>query len=262
MNGFRKENQDPLSTLPSVKEDHRMKKQGAIDCKDFRLGVKDSAPIYVAFLFMSMSFGGLSKVTGISLIKTLTIAMFVYSIPLQTILIKIISSGISLKTAALLSVIINGRFFLMSLSLIPYFRTNAMKIIPSLLMLSASSFTVSHVKFTTSKAIKSPFNYYLGVSSAAYLVAFFSTIIGFMIVPMNNNIILENVFSIALAIHFTALTAMRKSQKKHIVSTILGFILFPCFIKITSFNTSLIIVPLLSGCFMLFLSNKKYRSFK
>ena len=186
---------------------------------DFYSGIKDSIPICLAFLFICISFGGSAKADNITLSQTLVMSMLIYSMPLQVILIKTLSSGISIATVALLSFIINARFSLMVLSLTPYFKQSVKKLIPSLLMLSASSFTVSHVKFTR-ELPNNPLKYYLGIASAGYIIAIFATIIGFYIAFVNDSIILDNVFSIALAIHFTALTAMRWPKLKHVVATL------------------------------------------
>lgn len=222
---------------------------------DFYRGLKDSMPICLAFLFMCISFGGFAKAANMSLSETMAMAMLIYSIPLQVILVKAISGGVSIATVALLSLIINGRFFLMSLSIIPYLNRGAKKLIPSLFLLSASSFTVSHVKFTSDQP-KNPFRYYLGVASAAYVTTFFSSLIGFYIVFSSDSIILKNVFSIALGIHFTALTAMRWPKIKHVVSTFLGFALLPLFANITSLDVSFILTPVVIGATMLFVPSR------
>ncbi len=226
------------------------RKMNGIFCRDFRLGIKDSMPICLAFLFMCISFGGFAKTAEIPLSQTLVMAMLVYSIPLQVILVKMLSSGMSIATVALLSLIINGRFFLMSLSLIPHFNKKINKIVPALLMLSASSFTVSHVKLSIEK-LNSPFKYYLGVASTAYVTTFLSTIIGFYIVFINNNVVMGNIFSIALGIHFTALTAMRWPKIKYVVSTFLGFLLLPALTYLISLDASFIITPIVTGLIMI-----------
>lgn len=220
---------------------------------DFKDGLKDSGPICIAFIFMSMSFGGFSKVTGFSLAQTMAVSMSVYSIPLQVIILQVFKDGLSLTSVALLSLIVNSRFFLMSLSLIPYFKDKAIKkLFPSLFILSASSFTVAHVKFT-SNILKNPFRYYLGLALAAYFTNFVATLAGFYIMSSNSNSIMTQIFSIALGIHFTALTAMRWPKFKLILATLLGFLMMPLFSSFMQTNLSIIIIPVFVACFMIVL---------
>lgn len=226
---------------------------------DFKSGIKDSGPICMAFIFMCMSFGGYSKVTGFSLAQTMAISMFVYSIPLQVIILQLFKGGISFTSVALLSLIVNSRFFLMSLSLVPYFKDRAIKkLLPALLILSASSFTVAHVKFTSS-VLKKPFRYYLGVALAAYFTNFIATLIGFYIMSSNSNSIMTHIFSIALGIHFTALTAMRWPKFKLVLSTLLGFLMMPIFSLFVPINFSIVIIPFFVAGFMVLLNKMESR---
>lgn len=221
---------------------------------DFRDGVKDSGPICIAFIFMCMSFGGFSKVAGFSLAQTMAVSMSVYSIPLQVIILQLFKDGLSFTSVALLSFIVNSRFFLMSLSLAPYFKDKAIKkLLPALFILSASSFTVAHVKFT-SHVLKNPFRYYLGIALAAYFTNFVATILGFYIMSSNSNSVMTHVFSIALGIHFTALTAMRWPKIKLVVSTLLGFVMMPVFSSFMRADLSIVITPIFVACFMILLS--------
>jgi predicted branched-subunit amino acid permease len=217
---------------------------------DLISGIRDSSPICIAFLFMCISFGGLARTSELSVWQTMGMAMLVYSIPLQVILIQTLHSGLSIISIMLLTIIINSRFFLMSISLMPFFKGKSFKkIIPSFIMLSASSFTVSHVKFTTQK-IADPFRYYIGVAISGYITTFISTIIGFYILSINNNEILKHIFGIALGIHFTALTAMRWPKYRAILATLIGFSMMPILLKYFTMNLSIIITPIITGVIM------------
>lgn len=229
--------------------------------KDFTIGVKDSLPICVAFTFMCISFGGLSKVAGLSLLQTMGMAMLIYSIPLQMLLTQLFNGGLTLLTVAILTLIVNSRFFLMALSLVAYFREQPLKkIIPSFFMLSASSFTVAHVKITNAKfgneQLTNYFKYYLGVASSTYVTTFFTTLIGFYIVAINNNLSLKHIFSIALGIHFTALTAMRWPNFKLILATLMGFAMTPVAAIFFSINMSIAVVPIFTGFIMLLFNGR------
>lgn len=218
---------------------------------DFIKGVKDSGPICIAFIFMCMSFGGFSKATGFSLMQTMAISMFVYSIPLQVLILQLFHNGLNITSVAILSLIVNSRFFLMSLSLLPYFKNISIKkLIPSLSILSASSFTVAHVKFSSSSTIINPLRYYLGIALAAYLTNFITTLLGFYIMSSTSNFTMTHIFSIALGIHFTALTAMRWPKFKLILATLLGFLMMPIFNLFMQTDLSIIIIPISVACVM------------
>lgn len=216
--------------------------------KDFLSGIKDSSPICIAFMFMCVSFGGLAKISGFSLIQTMSMAMLIYSIPLQVFLLSLTKGNLTLTTIVTLTFVMNARFFLMSLSLMHYFKQMSLKkTIPAMLMLSASSFTVSHVKFSSVENIGNPFNYYFGVALSAYVVTFISTLAGFYLAFINDNVLLNHVFSMSLAIHFTALTAIRFPNIRFIFSTILGFIMLMLLSTVMSINISVLLAPFLAG---------------
>ncbi|MES2204037.1 MAG: AzlC family ABC transporter permease [Pseudomonadota bacterium] len=218
---------------------------------NFMLGVRDSYPVCIAFLFMCISFGGLAKTVGLSLMQTMSMAMMIYSIPLQIFLISLAKSNLVLSTIVMLTFVINARFFLMSLSLVHRFKgVSLTKTIPALLILSASSFTVAHVKFLN-EDIERPFNYYVGVALSAYVMTFFSTLAGFYIAFINDSVILYHVFSIALAIHFTALTAIRFPNIRLIVATIFGFAMLPLLSPIVTLNINILISPFVVATIML-----------
>jgi predicted branched-subunit amino acid permease len=211
---------------------------------DFRDGVKDGIPICIAFIFMGMSYAGLAKINGFSLLQTLAMGIMVYAIPLQIIILQLFKTGLNLITVVFITFIVNFRFSLMSLSLLPYFKNHTLnKLIPAFSILAASSFTVAHVKFS-SQTVKNPFYYYLGAGLAVYITNFFAMLLGFYLVIVSANVELKQIFTIALAIHFTALTAMRWPKIKLIIATALGFILMPLFSFIVKDELSIILVPI------------------
>lgn len=226
---------------------------------DFIQGFKDSGPICFAFVFLGIALGGLSKTSGVSLLETISMSLFVYAMPLQILFISLMKGNLTLLTVASLTFVINARFFLMSLSLIHHFKgTNPSKIILAFFMLSASSFTVTHVKFSHTH-LKNPFIYYTGVALPAYITAFIFTLVGFYIGFVSNNPILNNVFSIALAIHFTALTAMRWPNLTLVLATMLGFLAIPLLTAIVPLNVAILFGPFLAA-FIVFFSKREWRA--
>jgi len=226
----------------------------------FVLGLLDSGPICVAFLFLGLSFGAISNTAHVSLIKTIVISLFVYAMPLQVILVDMIEHGGTILAVLITTIVVNFRFSLMTAALLPYFKkakTGFVLIATS--MLSASSFTVTHVKLDSPLQIKNldNFFYYLGVSGAGFFVSIIFTLLGFFISGIERSLFIINLLTMILPIHFTALTAMRWPKIKFIYATFLGFILMP-FGKLLSNEYALILTPILVGfIFMMLHKNEE-----
>lgn len=211
---------------------------------DFRDGVNDGIPICIAFICIAMSYGGLAKISGFTLLQTLVMSIVVYAIPLQIIILQLFNNGLNLFTVAVISFIVNFRFFLMSLTLLQYFKNQSwQKLLPSLSVLAVSSFTVSHVKFTAQQ-VRYHLRYYLGVGLTVYITNFFATALGFYLAVVSYNPLIKQVFAMALGIHFTALSAMRWPKIKLIIATILGCVLMPIFSTVFKPEISIILVPI------------------
>lgn len=214
------------------------------------LGIIDSGPICVAYIFLGLSFGALSHLYGVSLIQTLSMCIFIYAIPLQIILIEMIKhGGANISEIILTSIIINFRFSLLSSTLISYFKKIKVWLVAiTLPMLAASSFTVSHVKFESDKTLTpiERFCYYLGVSGTGFIISLAATVLGYNISGIQQSKIFESTLTMILPIHFMALTAMRWPNIRPILATFLGFLLMPIGITYVG-NYALIAIPILVG---------------
>jgi predicted branched-subunit amino acid permease len=198
--------------------------------ESFIAGVIDSGPICVAFLFLGLSFGAISHSYAISFWQTLVMAAFIYAMPLQVVLVDMLKHGSTLLAVAVTAIVVNFRFSLMTASLLSHFKkTRAWKILLSLPLLSASSFTVTHVTLGNSpkSTTLDSFWYYLGVAGTGFFVSLVFTVLGFCVSGIERSFFLLNVLTMILPIHFTALTAMRWPKFRFIFATLLGFLLMP-----------------------------------
>ena len=225
-----------------------------------RLGIFDSGPICIAFLFLGLSFGAISNSYHISLFQTLIMSLFIYAMPLQVVLVDMIKHGSTILAVLITAIVINFRFSLMSATLLPYFKkVKSWLILITFPLLSASGFTVSHVKFDSPSkpADLDHFYYYIGVAGTGFLVSLVFTLLGFFISGIEDSIFITTLLTMILPIHFTALTAMRWPKFRFIFATLLGFLLMPVG-RLVSSEYALIVAPILVGlAFTLFHKSEK-----
>ncbi|MBA3771588.1 MAG: AzlC family ABC transporter permease [Ramlibacter sp.] len=214
-----------------------------------------SIPICVSFAFLFFSVGSLCTTYGYSLAQAASMTALIFAAPLQ---VFIVQNGESLSLPALLmaSLLINFRFLIMASSLSEKFRGVALiKLMMSIPMLSASTFTLSSTK--NSESGPALFHYYLGVGSAAIGTAFIATIAGSLIAGQSNNY-LTGVINVILPAHFAALTALMWPKLRPISVTIASFFIAPLAGHWLG-KSSVIVVPFLVAAFFLFCDNSKIR---
>lgn len=215
---------------------------------DFKTGIKDALPICVAFFFLFISIGGLANQHTYTLAQASVMSMVIFAAPLQAALLQLKNHDLILITVILSSFIVNFRFFIMSTTLLPYFKNektfHLLFIIP---LLSASTFAVSYTKFKNQTPTH-PYHYYMGVALPSYFVALCATILGYILAKDLNSPYIILLLSMILPIHFTALTALNWPKILPIVTTILGFSLTPL-INIFLPKAGILISPLLAGLF-------------
>lgn len=222
----------------------------------FFVGIKDSIPIIISFFFIFSSLGFAYKENGFSVFYAVKSTFFIFAAPLQIFLLnKDVTNAYSIMIATF---IINFRFILMSSVLYPIFKgVKKNKILISLGMMSASSFTVVFIKNKSYK-FKSgheAFYYFLGVAIPSYILAVLSTMIGYYFLFIINNNKTNIIFMFVLPLHFTALTAMKSKNKKLFISTLLGFCLTP-FINITGNTIFSLLSPIIFGFIFFIICHK------
>lgn len=212
----------------------------------FLMGMKDSIPISIAFFFIFSSIGTLCNLKTYTLAQSLWMTAIIFASPLQAVLLQNMNETYLLSTAILTTLLVNFRFFLMATTFVPYFKSVKLaKVLPALLMFSASTFTVSYIKYKTDKET-AYFSYYVGVGVISYLVSILAVSIGYLAVNLFDSLFFTLIMTIVLPIHFSALVAMYWPTLKPIVATVLGFFLMPLALQWLP-NVSLLVVPLFVG---------------
>lgn len=214
----------------------------------FKQGMLDALPIALAFLFVFCAYGALAYTNRYSLAQALFSTAGIFAVPLQLLLL--ITNHLPFMKVVVLTTIVNARFLIMSVYFKRYFKqVNLFYLLSSLLLLSASTFTVPFTKFNNSK-LEYYWHYYLGVALLAYFVALLSTGIGFYLGGTGSQFILK-LAPMLLPIHFITLTGKHYPKLKPIVITVLSFFLTPISIALFK-NYGLLVGPLLlGGCFLL-----------
>ena len=214
----------------------------------FKKGIFDSVPIAIAFFFVFSSIGAVYHNHGISLFNTLVSTLFLFSAPLQMALVDIIGNN-NLYSAAALTMIINFRIFIMAMASNRYYQgVSKMKLYPSLMMFSGSSFIVCDLFFKSEHINegKAQFNYYLGVCTPPFLVAVLSTFIGYEIIYQLNSDLLKNSILMVIPIYFTILSSKTSKEPWAFQSVLLGGLLTPVLMSIDN-DYMTILSPLLAG---------------
>lgn len=224
----------------------------------FRKGVVDSVPIVISFLFVFSGVGALYKEHGINLLDTMLASAMIFAAPLQVSALKALENH-ELTAALALTVMVNFRFFMMSIVMSQYFKgVGKAKVLAGMIMLSASTYTVSH---STLKAAdisdgKSQFSYYLGVAWPSYLVAILATLLGYMLASYMDYSSVAGIVVMILPIHFTALTAKQSANPLAVASTFLGGFCAPALQEISS-EWATIVVALIAGAAMALLQEHR-----
>jgi len=185
-------------------------------------GCIDSIPVCISFAFLFFAVGNLCATHHYSLAQAASMTALVFAAPLQ---VFIVQNGETLSLAALVvaCVLINFIFLIMSSMLSEKFKKIALaKVLLSIPMLSASTFTLSNLKGESG----SPFHYYLGVGAAAIGTALAATV-GGTIAAAKSDAYINDVVAIILPVHFTALTALMWPKLRPVLITVLSFLVAP-----------------------------------
>jgi len=81
-----------------------------------------TVPVLCGYLFLGVAFGLLMENAGLNLITTFFMSLFVFAGSMQYLLVSLISTGASLATVALMTLLLNGRHMFYGLSFIEDFK--------------------------------------------------------------------------------------------------------------------------------------------
>ncbi len=214
----------------------------------FRKGMLDSLPVCISFFLIFASVGALYQNKGISLIETMAGSVFTFAAPLQVAVVNYLANGVFLSVI-ILTLIINFRFFLMSMVMSQYFHgISKGKILLSMLAFSASTYTVTHAHLIAEKISdgKSQFNYYLGVSIPSFVIAVLATLLGYVSSNYLNYDSISLFLMMLIPIHFSSLAAKRAGKDLSVFVTLIGGICAP-FINEINIQLMDIVIPIIVG---------------
>lgn len=210
-------------------------------------GVRDSLPMCVAFLFVFISVGNLCNTQHMSFFASVLMTALVFAAPLQAVLAQSAQHGVLFSTIFFTALIINFRFLMVSSTINSYFKTQPMAAqMLALFILSASTFTVAYLRFTSDRPV-GHFHYFIGLALSGYVVAILSTGVGYFITTEFHGLYFESVLSMILPIYFSVLTAMNWPKLKPVIATLLGFIAIPVIGLFLPDKYGLLLGPVLIG---------------
>jgi predicted branched-subunit amino acid permease len=217
----------------------------------FKEGLRDSVVFGIGFVFAFLAIGILGNAESFSLIQVLSSTVFIFSTPLQFLLIQSIHSGWVLIPIILA---MNARFLLMSGALASAFKEIKLRhIMSSLILIVPSVFTGCMLRFKNNRA--HAFQYFLGLGTPIYVISILCTVIGFIAGVALKSPVLYGMMEVVLPLQFTALAAKHWPDYCFVVSYWSGFVLAP-FAVCVFHEYTLLITPLFIGMAMVWIENK------
>lgn len=191
--------------------------------RSFLLGLREAIPVGVSFFFLFLAVGVASKTAGLNVLHSMLMSVVMFAAPAQFAVLDLMAHQRPWLDILAATFIINSRFFVMTATLLPYFRgTPVPRVLAALFMLSASTFVVPFMKFRQTADVR-PFEYYLGVSAGSYPVAVVATGLGLLMVQGLSPQLLDT-FRMILPIYFTTLLAKEWPKCRPLLAGLLGFV--------------------------------------
>lgn len=209
-------------------------------------GLKDSSIFGVSFIFLYLSIGANGYANALSVFESVATTLFVFSTPLQFLLVQSYQDGFVLIPLILA---MNARFLLMSATLSPYLKhQNIFYLALSSILICPSVFSGCISKFK--KMSEYPFTYFIALGLPIWLVSLLCTGLGASMGAALNSPELREIIAIVLPLQFTGLAAKHYPNFKEIGSYFWGFLFAPFVITLTP-SYYLLIVPFVVGGLML-----------
>jgi predicted branched-subunit amino acid permease len=195
-----------------------------LDAKSvFYTGLRDSITFGVAFIFLYLSIGLLGATQGLSLFETMSTTLFIFSTPLQFLLVQN-HGDFWLLVPSILAM--NARFLLMSGTLSPAFKeTKNTWIMLGTILICPSVFTACVGYFKTHQ--RHAFTYFLGVGLPIWGVSLLCTYLGHHFGASLSSPLLLAMMLMILPLQFTALAAKHWPHYMEVACYWLGFALCP-----------------------------------
>lgn len=210
--------------------------------KVFLEGLQDSIPFLVLFIIVYASYGALCFSLKLSIAETVSSSLFLYSTPLQMILVQNANNGLLL---ILIILVMNARFALMSATITPVFRSVSLAHFAlSATLIIPSVFAACYSRFRTKP--HHSLAYLIGIGIPLYISANVATIGGYLTGEKFDGSGLVDQTSFVLALLLAISAGKLWPQKYEVSAYWLGLIAGP--IALTMFkDMNFVITPFLLG---------------
>ena len=214
--------------------------------KSYLYGIRRSVPVFFGFLPVAITFAIMATATGLTVLETIAMSVFVFAGASQIMAMGMIGAGAGMLSVVLATFVLNLRHLIMSTCIFNKIRIKN----PLLKLVGAMSVTdEGFALITTEKDDKCNVPYVFGIITLTYLSWVFGTVIGVVASNILPRIIADS-FGIALYALFIALIVpdIKKSLRLFltvVITAVINTIL--CAFMATSWA---IIVSTLVGAFV------------
>ena len=95
--------------------------------KLLRTALLDTVPVMTGYVFLGFGFGILMQQSGFGVLWAAAMSLFIYAGSMQYVAISLLTSGVSLLTAALTTVVVNARHLFYGISMIDAYKNTGRK---------------------------------------------------------------------------------------------------------------------------------------
>jgi len=209
-------------------------------------GIKRAVPILLGYLPIGIAYGLLAVKSGLSIIETVSMSLFVFAGSSQLISVNMFAAGAGVLPILMMIFLVNLRHILMSASLSLQFKKTPGKMIPLLgFLVTDESFAVSTAFFDQYRD-RDKGIFFLSLGLTAYLGWVFSSFIGSVLgtlIPVGElpglNFVLPAMFIILLV--------MQIGEKKEFFVALLSALLSLVFVYLLPANWNIITATVLAA---------------
>ncbi len=216
--------------------------------ESFLQGVKACGPAIPTLFFIALGFGVASQAQNIRPVTAGVMTLALLSMPAQYAMLDIYSGGGAALQLVIVGILINLRFFVMSLWLAQTFRGRALaKIVPWTHFVAMTPYLLTFFQHRKDGSTDS-FDFFRGVVTAMAPGIITGTLVG---IWLGGGISSSLIFgaSLFMPIYFALLLASDVKQKHEIAAVGLGFTLTPVF-EVLASGWGLTIAALITGFIM------------
>ena len=209
-------------------------------------GIKRAVPILLGYLPIGIAYGLLAVKSGLSIIETVSMSLFVFAGSSQLISVNMFAAGAGVLPILMMTFLVNLRHILMSASLSLQFKKTPGRMIPILgFLVTDESFAVSTAFFDQYRD-RDKGIFFLSLGLTAYLGWVFSSFIGSVLgtlIPVGElpglNFVLPAMFIILLV--------MQIGEKKEFFVALLSALLSLVFVYLLPANWNIITATVLAA---------------